>query len=169
MAFDSTRGVTVMFGGDNGGGTYLGSTWEWNGTTWTLCSPATSPPARTLPSMAYDSTRRVTVLFGGYAPTSYLEGTWEWDGTNWTQKSSTSSPTPGVNHGMAFDSARHVTVLFGGYNFDLSSPYLDETWEWDGAGWTQCNPAVRPSGRFGHTLAFDSVRGAVVLAGGSAG
>lgn len=30
MAYDSVRGVSVLFGGFNGG--YLGETWEWNGT-----------------------------------------------------------------------------------------------------------------------------------------
>src|SRR5262245_56898322 len=42
MAYDSIRGVTVMFGGtdfDNP----LGDTWEWDGKNWTLRS--TSGPA----------------------------------------------------------------------------------------------------------------------------
>ena len=36
MAYDSQRGVTVLFGGDNGSN--LGDTWEWNGSTWTQLS-----------------------------------------------------------------------------------------------------------------------------------
>lgn len=64
MVFDASRGVTVLYGGDNpSGGTPLSDTWEWNGTQWTnrQASVATS----VWPAMAYDSLRLRTVLFGG--------------------------------------------------------------------------------------------------------
>jgi hypothetical protein len=35
MAYDSTAGVTVMFGGVNASGKALTDTWSWNGSTWT--------------------------------------------------------------------------------------------------------------------------------------
>jgi len=53
-------------------------------------------------------------------------------------------------------------VLFGG----SASGYLADTWEWDGAQWTQRTPALSPSARNGLALAYDSARARVVLFGG---
>src|SRR5262249_48363506 len=76
MAYDSARGVTVLFGG-YAGGPIFGDTWEWNGMTWTQISSAVSPAARLYHAMAYDSARRVTVLFGG-SNGSYFGDTWKY-------------------------------------------------------------------------------------------
>src|SRR5262245_57827832 len=37
LAYDSVRGVTVLFGGDDGAGgkVFESDTWEWDGSTWT--------------------------------------------------------------------------------------------------------------------------------------
>ena len=35
LAYDSTRGVTVLFGGHHGGDNRYGDTWEWDGVSWT--------------------------------------------------------------------------------------------------------------------------------------
>ena len=55
------------------------------------------------------------------------------------------APTPGLRgfHAMAYDSVRGKTVLFGGA---IGSGYAGDTWEWDGATWTQVaagGPAAR--------------------------
>jgi hypothetical protein len=63
MAYDSARGVIVLFGGLNSSG-YNGETWEWNGTAWTQ-RIVRGPSPREGHAMAYDAARRVTVLFGG--------------------------------------------------------------------------------------------------------
>ena len=78
MAYDSQRGVTVMFGGTSSGSNYLADTWEWNGSSWTQVS-TTGPSARREHAMAYDSLRGRIVLFGGCC---YLGDTWEWDSQN---------------------------------------------------------------------------------------
>src|SRR5262249_12266836 len=127
LAYDSARGVTVLFGG-TGYADYLADTWEWDGTTWT--QRISGPSARTLHAMAYDSARRVTVLFGGTGA-GYLADTWEWDGVNWMQRSPSSNPPGRIYHALAYDSARGVTVLFGGRGNGSATP-LGDTWEWDG-------------------------------------
>ncbi|MBI4871087.1 MAG: hypothetical protein HY814_05930, partial [Candidatus Riflebacteria bacterium] len=66
---------------------------------------------------------------------------------------------------MAYDSARGRVVLFGGY----AGSYVQDTWEYDGANWTQVNPGSRPSARDSCALAYDSARGRVVLFGGDDG
>lgn len=129
MAYDSARGVTVLFGGYTSAGTN-GETWEWNGITWIQRCIVCGLPARDAPTMAFDSFRGVTVLFGGntavspYPPT---DETWEWNGTSWTQRPLT-GPSPRRLHAMAFDSRRRATVLFGGITADNNAAN-GETWE----------------------------------------
>ena len=82
----------------------------------------------------------------------------------WTKV--TPIPTPRSDHAMAYDSARQRVVLFGG---DLGySGYFGETWEWDGANWTQVSSGG-PSARSRHAMAYDSARQRVVLFGGYGG
>lgn len=168
LSYDSARGVTVLFGGGYGDGTsgMNNETWEWNGTTWSQKSPATSPSPRTFFGMAYDDARGVTVLFGGYddATNAPIGETWEWNGTNWSLRTPVSSPQARFGLAMAYDSTRNVTVLFGGYD-GVASPV--DLWEWDGTNWLGSQPTLAPSPRNGHAMAFDSNRGATVLFGGN--
>src|SRR5690606_2683632 len=80
---------------------------------------------------------------------------------------------------MAFDSGRGKVVLHGGLSFselvDLEDPetwvdpiYWEDTWEWDGASWTQVETTGAPP-RFEHAMAYDPMRGKVVLFGGATG
>src|SRR5262245_58710000 len=64
MAYDSARGESVVFGGVATLAVF-GDTWEWNGTSWTVRTPASGPTGRYGHAMAYDAARGVTVLFGG--------------------------------------------------------------------------------------------------------
>jgi len=163
MAYDSARGVTVLFGGL--GGSYLyDDTWEWDGTAWTQVA-ATGPSPRWGHAMAYDSARGVVVLFGGFDGSEYGD-TWEWDGTAWTQVATT-GPAPRLGHAMAYDSARGVTVLFGGGDSNYNNG-LGDTWEWDGTTWTQVATAGPPP-RWYCPMAYDSARGATVMFGGYTG
>ena len=49
MAYDSARGVTVLFGGHDTRDR-LNDTWEWDGTNWTQRFPATKPTTRRGPA-----------------------------------------------------------------------------------------------------------------------
>jgi hypothetical protein len=165
MAYDSSRGVIVLYGGNMASFSQkLRDTWEWDGTSWT--ERAVSGPSPSLLSehaMTFDTTRGVTVLFGGYDRDNVSTGeTWEWNGTLWTQRA-VSGPSGRGGHAMAYDSARGVTVLFGGTSGS------GETWEWNGTEWTlRAAGAVAPSGRLFHAMAYDSARGLTVLVGGVA-
>lgn len=161
MAYDSARGVTVMFGGtlSNGGGAASSETWEWNGSSWSLRSVA-GPFQRAGHAMVYDAARGVVVMFGASAADNQV--TWLWNGTAWTTVSGTTPPNR-VDHAMAYDSARQVTVLFGGSAFGGGA--LADTWEWNGSTWTQ-RVAAGPSPRSYHAMAYDPVRARTVLYGG---
>ena len=172
MAYDSARGVTVLFGGSTDTSVVNNDTWEWNGTNWTQRTPASVPPPRYDHAMAYDSARGVTVLFGGWiGGTSGYNDTWEWDGTDWTERTSATAPAARAGHAMVYDSARGVIVLFGGY-FNpgaYTNATYGDTWEWDGTNWMQRTPLTAPSIRSDPGGAYDSARGVTVLFGGTDG
>src|SRR5206468_6198626 len=70
MAYDSARDKILLFGGTDGTqNTNFSDTWEYDPAaptpTWTLLSPATTPPARSGHGMVYDSARQRIVMFGG--------------------------------------------------------------------------------------------------------
>lgn len=71
MSYDSTRGVTLVMGGQNSGSPGPNFLWEWNGTSWTNAGNWIS---REGAEMAFDSHRNRTVMFGG---TPYAADTWE--------------------------------------------------------------------------------------------
>jgi hypothetical protein len=210
LAFDSARGVTVLFGGADWLFDKLGDTWEWDGSAWTeRCTDAacraSAPAARSGHALAYDPNRKTTVVVGGLPSDAY-----EWDGAGW-KLVTTSVPSneqigaaaafddalghvellddvektfleldgpdfvphptptdPGLavpTLAMAYDGASGRMVMFGGS--DASSNTLDaQTWEWDGAGWTE-TATGGPSPRSSVALAFDGVKGAVILFGGA--
>jgi hypothetical protein len=168
LAYDSARGVTVLFGGNGGTSGMLNDTWEWDGTNWIQRFPAHKPSARSGHGLAYDGARGVTVLFGGYTSGSgQLNDTWEWNGTDWTLRSPAHKPMGRWNPNLAYDSARGVAVLFGGNNGYNNR--FNDTWEWNGTDWTQRLPANKPAPRERNALAHDSGRGVTVLFGGDDG
>ncbi len=63
----------------------------------------------------------------------------------------------------AYAPTRQRVVLFGGSS--SANTQLDETWEWDGARWTQWL-GVAPPPRASHAMAFDRGRGRLVVFGG---
>jgi MYXO-CTERM domain-containing protein len=187
MAYDAVRDVTILFGGwalDSSGSptAVYADTWEWNGSAWSeKCNGSCSSlaPNEVGASMAFDSARGQAVLFGGEScePATCKSGsigydaTWLWNGTKWdvacTPPSCTAPPNR-VEAAMAFDAARGKMVLFGGVS---DGNVLGDTWEWDGASWTEvctsapCSSQV-PAARHSHSLAYDSARQRVVLFGG---
>ncbi len=176
MAYDSARGVIVLFGGNAGGATD-GETWEWDGSVWTKVHDEDplgidAPSPRFRPAMAYDSACGVTVLFGGSTlQAEYFGDTWKWNGSTWTQHEYDDDPvrelrpSPRYYHAMAYDSASRVTVLFGGE--DDAPGFNGETWAWKCDAWTiLAPPEPLPSPRYGHAMAYDSARGVTVLFGG---
>ncbi len=171
MAYDSRRGVTVMFGGQYPDlSAVTRETWEWNGNTWALRA-TTGPPALSGAGMAFDEDRGKCVLFGGWAggsgsdPSRYRSETWEWDGTSWTQII-TSGPTERSSPGFVYDTVAKKIVLHGGTGVPPGGGLeaLHDTWEYDGiAGtWTQISsglPAL-PPGNYADvgTMAYDKAR-----------
>lgn len=162
MAFDSARGIGVLFGGDDNNSGLNGETWEWDGIAW-IQRLVGGPSLRVGHAMSYDSARGMTVFFGGSTSSGPIsDETWVWDGTAWARRF-VSGPSPRTRHSMAYDSVRGVTVLFGGYN---NGVFNADTWEWNGSNWAQ-RFVSGPSSRYDHRMAYDSSRGTTVLFGGN--
>jgi hypothetical protein len=169
MAYDAATKTAVLFGGSANvyGGSLLGDTWTWNGTTWTEQHPATSPSARSDAVMAYDAATKTVVLFGGVsaADPNGLNDTWTWNGTTWTEQHPATSPPARYWATMAYDTATKTVVLFGGVN--LADPSgLNDTWTWNGTTWTEQHPATSPPAQYVPSMASDAANGSVVLFNG---
>lgn len=198
MAFDSRRGVTVLFGGSAYGrvpganfDNFFNSneTWEWDGTGWTQRTPPLSPPPLAEAGMAYDARRGRMVLFGGKkydspassAPFTYSAETWEWDGNTWTQAAPQTTPPARTLPSMCYDTVRgEVLMLAGDYVGSGNDTYevRHVLWTWNGLNWTRRAaklPERQGNGSHANQLngqnafAFDEARGVAVLFGSFSG
>lgn len=178
IAYDSARDrIVLFFGVDDSGSNLISETWEWDGTNWETLAVG-GPEPRVNQSMIYDSSHSESILFGGqgYDEQHFfmkmLGDTWGWNGDTWSQKQTAHSPSPRAGHDLAFRSLAGDTVLFGGDkvdSLDYSGPFLNDTWTWDGADWSQASPLLSPPPRSRHAMVYDSHRDRVVLYGGQGG
>ncbi len=165
MAYDASRGVCVLYGGDTtpSGSGPLDDTWEWDGYAWTRRFPANNPGARSRHEMVYDSLRQRVLLFGGSSLASpYNSEVWQYDGSNWALlTTSPNGPPPGagVNGEGAFDPVRDRVIL----TVSPSGSWNNETWEFDPVtlGWQRTNTGVGPYSSLSQ-IAWDESLGAVL-------
>jgi hypothetical protein len=157
----------VLFGGLLGFAPQA-ETWLWNGKSWRHAQTGLAPPPRFDYGMVFDAARRVVLLFGGRDLGASLQDTWTWNGAAWSRLQ-VAGPSARSALGMAYDSRRQRTVLFGGANLTGAASALafGDTWEWDGAVWTRCQPAQAPSPRAYPTMAYDEGTHTTVCLGGS--
>jgi hypothetical protein len=169
MAYDSNRGVVVLFGGTTPQEALFGDTWEWQGSSWKNVSPLGSyPPARYGHQMVFDVVDGVTVLFGGSTPETLLNDLWTWNGSSWKQ-ASPSGPVPQArtDFAMAYDVAQGLTYVAGGIG---ASGVLSDVWTWNGTAWTDVTEGTpAPPALSGAAMAYDSARSTLVLFSGCEG
>ncbi len=173
FTYDAQHGVAVLYGGNTSFSGDSSATWEWNGVSWAVrpTSQVGRPTQIVELQMVYDSVRSVSVLFGGEGFDANGMGfrtneLWEYDGNTWALRANT-GPAARDKHAMAYDSARGVTVVHGGLGLlpDGTFGRFDDTWEWNGTTWTQ-QLATGPGTLSSSAMAFDALRGVVVLFGG---
>ncbi len=149
MFYDSVRHNTIMFGGNfNTGTSYVcNDTYRWDGTDWTLLTPAQSPPPGSCYSSAFHQGLGTGMIISGfqwnYTFYSFESGMWSWDGTTWTPISPGARPSHRIYAAISWDPDRQRIVLFGGSS-DLNEPFFTDTWEFDGTEWTQMTPSSSP-------------------------
>jgi hypothetical protein len=177
MSFDSSANELVLFGGnkkENRGGPFDDNeTWTWNGSAWTLETPANSPAGRHYAAMAFDASHNRVVLFGGESGSgnsgTIFDDAWMWDGSNWTTHSSTPSPVARYQHAMTYDPGSNGVILFGGTTSQGNniSNFLGDTWTFDGSKWRSI--VSWPGARFGHATTYDGHQKKFYLFGGVSG
>lgn len=145
IAFDSSRGVHVLFGGVDDSVVY-NETWEYNGSTWVQILPTVSPAARYSSTLVYDKARNRTVLFGGWPGANEI---WEYDGATWTLI--LSSPVPMLGTGAAYDEDRQLIVFYS----------QGRTFEYDGT-LTEVVTTEVPVGGFNTRMVYDIHRKRIV-------
>ncbi|MCR9246056.1 MAG: hypothetical protein NXI31_13575 [bacterium] len=171
MAFDTTRQVTVLFGGRNDSWfplTQSDATWEFSSGNWTQVFPSTRPPSRIAPAMSHHPVTGAVIMFGGQDLQGLgLDDTWTFDGTDWTRINTTGPrPTPRMNARMVPVLNRNLCLLFGGED-PVTNQILNDTWEHDGTNWVQVQTFDRllPA-RHSMAIAHDIVRDRIVAFGG---
>ena len=166
MAFDSDRGIAVLFGGYNKLNEHADSyTWEWdsNSKTWNRFDTTYMEP-RIGFAMVYDSERKRIIMHGGNTGERRLGETWSWDGETWSLL--TADGPVRQAHRMVYDSKQQKTVLYGGWAGVPGEFPAESTWQFDGSNWIHIATTVEPPSRVYPGLAFDSSRGITMLFGG---
>lgn len=165
LAYDSKRGVMVLYGGLQSLEVQFAETWEWDGKKWTRFD-AKGPGLREAAGMTFDVKRNQILFFGGAQGDNTMGDTWAWDGKNWKLISET-GPTSRFPAGFVYDSKRELTMLFGGHRFSSRGmETFGDTWMWDGKSWKESVVQNSPPKRDGGRTVFDSKRKQVVLFGG---
>lgn len=155
MAYDSARGVVVLFGGETARGRE-DDTWLYDGAAWRQATPARRPPARDGAAMAWDPRSRRVLLVGGSGRTD----TWTWDGESWEPVPAAGAEplTLLLTPALIYDPLRERMVLFGADTV--------QTWEFDGARWLPSVVTVPFTPRGYAAVAYDSRRRQFVVFGG---
>jgi hypothetical protein len=173
LAYDSSTGQLVLYASFQGaGGTYSSETWTWDGDTWSLQTPATSPPALSDASMAYDPISGNLILVGGFTenlPNTVENTTWSWDGTDWSQLSPAASPPPNLDASLAYDPNESQLLLFGGVGclHGQCPAGSNDTWAWNGSSWAQLSFSEAPAPRGFAGFGWDATSNQMLLTGGS--
>ncbi len=142
---------------------------------WSKLSPETSPLPRAFHDMAYDAGSHRIILFGGLTESANVLGdTWAYDAdrNTWVEMNPAAAPAARSSHALSYDAAEDRVILFGGVQkVGGSFVEVNDTWayDFDTNSWTNRNPAVAPSPRLGHRMAFDNQSTRTVLLSGHRG
>ncbi|MCI4372156.1 MAG: hypothetical protein L3K02_00710 [Thermoplasmata archaeon] len=186
MAYDSSLGAVLMFGGELGTDTLAGqpvvvnSTWEFVGGDWSNETGIGAPSPRVDATLSADPDRAGVVLFGGLEeyPKNTSNGTrtaevtesdtWMFGSTGWVNITAQvgASPSARFMAGMDYDPAELGALLFGGWTEDGFSA-SNETWLLNSSGWRNLTTAASPPAEGGMGLSFVTSDSAIVMFGGT--
>ena len=151
-------------------------TWSWTGTTWALLAPASTPPNGDC-SMVYDPVHKVIVMILAADSTDAQE-TWTWDGATWSRQADLPSPPPpssGTIQPMTFDTDTGAALVYVAQtppclatppsHFDITCTDVDQSWSWDGSGWSEAAGPSGPSVVDSFAISYDGATHQVVMFG----
>ena len=174
MVYDESVNKLILFGGgfqDSSSYTYYGDTWIYDPLTnlWTEIFPQQQPAARSSHSMAYDQIAQIIIVFGGIDNNdTWLDDTWIFDSRTqvWTQVFPDNHPSVRGSASIFYDPQAQKTILYGGYR--PSGGHFDDTWAFDYSSnnWTNLNPSIKPTGRYGAPMVYDPINQRGFMFGG---
>ncbi len=177
MAYDSTAGVTVMFGGTSASGAILNDTWEWNGSAWSSPTTAGGPGALLNPTMSDDPADGGVLLLGApeMAPVAPRPTVCGIGGGSGSGSGSGSVGVSGTANATSASAGPTVSagVVPGGANgsnpippCSALAPAAPQTWLFTEQGWSRVSTAVPAAAGAeppdGARLAYDAASAQVV-------
>lgn len=156
MFYDDLSHRIVIYGGMG-----LFDAWAWDGSVWTKLDSPNGPKIWWGGNMAYDRARQRGVAL------TYSRQTWELAGAAWLQIFPAKSPSSTSGFAAAYDDVHRRTYFFAGLS-DSDTMLSSALWAWDGNVWSSASPPVSPPPRTLATMAFDELRGRLVVFGGDA-
>lgn len=183
-AYDPVAGHFVVLGGVGGEGVSYTDSWRFVDEAWVpiwadafaappFGSDLVVPGPRHRAQMTYSSSLAAIVLFGGEGEGDgpvFLDDTWTFTAEEgWHRLDVSNAPASRAGASLFEDPVTGHLILFGG-----ECPFgpCDDVWEFDGLDWRlhdACADGAAPIGRSGAQVAFDPVRGQVILFGGRRG
>jgi hypothetical protein len=144
-----------------------------NGGLSLLTAPGPIPAARSEHAMSHMQASEALMFGGRDQAGTVLGDTWRQSSQGaWSvvtvdsEVGSIQQPPARAGAVMVFDEARSQVVMFGGV--DGAGNALGDTWVFDAQGWREITSdfGLSPLGRWNHAMAYDQVRGGIVLFGG---
>jgi len=175
LIFDPQRRRLVLFGGQAGG--FFSDVWAYDvasGGWQQLAADDAGPSRRYAHSAIYEPVRDRLVISHGFTNAGRFDDTWAFDFSNnsWRNLSpSGTRPLRRCLHHAAYDAANGQMYLYGGCASGFGPCPLGDLWSFDlnTNQWTERTGAVKPPAREHYGMAFDAVRGRLVLFGGNGG
>lgn len=167
-SYDPIRQELVAFVSSTEVAVFDGTTWS-SRTTSTVMSPITSAAYDPVAARIVATTDELQyVLIGSTWVVMAITRWYEWNGVGLTFRYASSSPS--VSGTSVTDTIRQRLIHFDGDSPSAQVPGAsipDHTWLVSNGTYTRLATPVTPTPRVGSAMAFDPVRGRVVLFGGS--
>ncbi len=183
MAYDSTAGVVVLFGGQLStvnltNPALVNYTWEFTRGVWSNATTDIAPAPRMNAALSDDPGRGGVVLFGGLHQYAYNTSngtriggvkesdTWVFDNRTWANVTMTVGSTPPglFQASAAYDPNEGGPVYYGGWTTNGSTS--NATWLLGAGGWSNLTKSGGPPGLAQEVLVYDSSADSLLMFGG---
>lgn len=161
MAYDSSDGYVVLFGGQGATAYSLNDTWSFSHGVWTNRTLAVAPPLDSGNGVLTADPSNGLLYYGGDC-----NSTWTYAAGTWSPVNTTGQTCPaGSDPVMAYDPLTNEVVYFGA----TAAGVPIGTWTFSGGRWANISGslALQPPARTFASMAYDPQLGGLILYGGA--